>query len=1176
MADVIGRLPEDVAQRELGGIDVSRAGRGLAAEPFFSDQVCEDPKSEEFRKRRLLGVSFSGGGIRSATFNLGVLQALDQLGLLRFVDYLSTVSGGGYVGSWFLTGRHHKLGLNNAASMEHLRKYSRYLAPQSGFFSADTWVVGTIWIRNALLLQLTLACFLGALLTVPRLLEQIFMKTPVQIMAAISVLATIFAIVRSCHYLKQLGPPISEKQDEGEASQWGRSISLWWSTFMDGVRAWWYSTFDEQGRVQMEIVLPLLVAAFSSSALLWHMKDRQEVLPLTGILVAFLIWFLVKNSFDKSELNKYWADWAVIIALVCAGIFMLCVRTLGGMFRTWHRDMCYSQAHWHAVIWGAPLFLGAFALVIIFQIGLVGRNMPDGLREWWSRLGAFLGIYSLGVLTLGVFAIYGPLVVANLWGWTTGILSTGGVLTTIGGFLAGSSSDTNGKTTNWAKELLAAIAPYVFIIGLLVLVSLGLHQLSVLPHFEAGSPTPFANEACVIPGKEAPEASLALGPHQNSASVAQMAMFHWAILNHVTNEKVAWSWLVFFALCTITALLAWRVDINQFSMNLFYRHRLVRCYMGAARAATGQRNPDRFLGFDFKDDLPMARLRPEWGFSGPIGIVNTALNLQGAGDASLEERRASSFTMTPYFCGSQQTGYTSTETFNRSLGGIQLGSAISTSGAAASPNSGYHTSAPVAFLMTFFNVRLGLWAANPRYANFHLAESPRWGFWYLLKELFATADDSNHFLYLSDGGHFENLGIYELIRRRCRFIIAGDAEQDGDFTFESLGGLIRKCRIDLNVEIDIDVSRIARRDAGGRNLGHSAIGRIRYPEGFDGTLIYFKSSVTGDEDEDVLQYARQNICFPHESTGDQFFSESQFESYHKLGKHIALDCLEDVVRRHQLQLDHATDHTALESLLTDLKQKLAPPSDAARRTFAQHSDALNAIWERLRSDRDLQFLDEQVFPGLPSVMMGPGSTAGEALQTIAPLPQDQRRFRKAFYFCQSVIQLMENVYVDLDLDGHHDDIESRGWMNLFRRWAWSSMFRVTYSLTSSTYGPRFQSFCQHNLKLTAGGVDALEAKADDLNFLEIKTLDWLKAKLPKPDVRIWRLSLVIEMPGATDDSLCIPVGFAVVQDEALVGLRIQNHLRRMGIGTRAKELLRGRQAYRREKLVPTDAGLEGM
>jgi len=1171
MPEVIGALPEDVAQRERAGVDNSRAGRRLAAIPFFSDQPCDDPGSEEFRKRRLLGLAFSGGGIRSATFNLGVLQALDQLGLLRFVDYLSTVSGGGYVGSWFLSSCYHKLDVNNPASIEHLRKYSRYLAPQSGFFSADSWVIATIWIRNTLLLQLMLACFLGALLTMPRLLEQIFVHSPTIVMTVVSVIATVFAIVRSCSYLKALGPKdAGGEAEETKAQEVERAARR--RALLERFHLGWYAALDEQSHVQLEIVLPLLISAFCSSAMLWHLRNATQVLPLTGILVALLIWFLVKSSFDRRDLSPYWADWAALIALACASIFMFCVHWLGGLFRTWDRDLCHDQAHWHAVILGAPLFLAAFALVIIFQIGLAGRGMPDVLREWWSRLGAFLGIYSLGVLTLGVFAVYGPLLVAQTWGWWTTMLSTGGLLTTVGGFLAANSADTNGKAESRWKELLATAAPYVFIAGLFILVAMGLHHLSVAPHFQAGAATPFTNNACAASG--APEATLALGAHQDSASVAQTAAFYWSMLNFVST-KVWWNWMVFAVLCAITALLAWRVDINQFSMNLFYRHRLVRCYMGAPRAATGQRKADQFLGFDFNDELAVARLRPEFGFSGPIGIVNTALNLQGAGDASLEERRATNFTITPYYSGSQQTGYTSTETFNQNFGGIRLGAAISTSGAAASPNSGYHTSGPVAFLMTFFNVRLGLWAANPRHANLMVGESPKWGFWYLLKELFATADDSNHFIYLSDGGHFENLAIYELIRRRCRFIIAGDAEQDGDFNFESLGGLIRKCRIDLNVEINIDVSRIARREAANFSPGHCAIGRIRYPEGFDGVLIYLKSSMTGNEDEDVLQYARQNPAFPHESTGDQFFSESQFESYHKLGKHIALDCLEDVVNRHQLQLANAADHTALESLVTDLKQKLTPRSEAARSTFAQHAGALNSIWEKLRSDRDLQFLDEQIFPGLPTVLQGPGGSTGESPHAIAPLPQDQRRFRKAFYLCQSVIQFMESIYGDLDLDGHHDDIESRGWMNLFRRWAWSSMFRVTYSLTSSTYGPRFQSFCEHHLKLTAGSVDAVESNAGDLNFLEVRILDWLNRKLPKPGVQIWRLFLVIDMPGAGGDAMRIPVGMAAVQDETLVGLRIQNHLRRMGLGTRAKELLRGRKAYRREKIVPPDAGIEG-
>src|SRR6185503_8936686 len=134
---------------------------------------------------------------------------------------------------------------------------------------------------------------------------------------------------------------------------------------------------------------------------------------------------------------------------------------------------------------------------------------------------------------------------------------------------------------------------------------------------------------------------------------------------------------------------------------------------------------------------------------------------------------------------------------------------------------------------------------------------------------------------------FENLGVYELIRRRCKFIIACDAEEDGRFSMEALGGMVRKCRIDFGVEIDIDTSEIRSCDEKGNSRGHCAVGRIYYPGVAEpGFLVYLKSSLTGDEVSDILQYKTQNRAFPHESTGDQFFSESQFESYRSLGYHV--------------------------------------------------------------------------------------------------------------------------------------------------------------------------------------------------------------------------------------------------------------------------------------------------
>src|SRR5207253_8398033 len=129
---------------------------------------------------------FSGGGIRSATFNLGILQGLAQLGLLRKFDYLSTVSGGGYIGSWLMAWMHHQnIGIKEvekklapaayepqnvteASEVRFLRNYSNYLTPRTGLLSADFWAFLASYLRNTLLNLIIVLLALLSLLLLPR------------------------------------------------------------------------------------------------------------------------------------------------------------------------------------------------------------------------------------------------------------------------------------------------------------------------------------------------------------------------------------------------------------------------------------------------------------------------------------------------------------------------------------------------------------------------------------------------------------------------------------------------------------------------------------------------------------------------------------------------------------------------------------------------------------------------------------------------------------------------------------------------------------------------------------------------------------------------------------------------------------------------------------------------
>jgi hypothetical protein len=306
---------------------------------------------------------------------------------------------------------------------------------------------------------------------------------------------------------------------------------------------------------------------------------------------------------------------------------------------------------------------------------------------------------------------------------------------------------------------------------------------------------------------------------------------------------------------------------------------------------------------------------------------------------------------------------------------------------------------------------------------------------------------------VSDGGHFDNLGLYELVRRRCRYIIASDSEADPRLGFEGLGGAIRKCRADFGVEIVINPHPI--RLEHGRSRSHCVVGTITYPEidtGFPadscgrpdaaappratGWLLYFKASFTGDEPEDVQQYHAGYAAFPHESTADQFFSESQFESYRQLGLHVVRTTFENVRGR-----PSATDQKDLLLMFQELCRKWHPaPSSAANAGGLTEQYA--TFLQRIAEDPELAFLDNQFFEGMPLV------------------DQPEVTTRKAVYFCMELIQFMEDVYFELNFQ-HKGDRENpvyAGWTRVFRNWARSKALGDAWKVAGDGFSPLFQEY----------------------------------------------------------------------------------------------------------------------
>ena len=304
-----------------------------------------------------------------------------------------------------------------------------------------------------------------------------------------------------------------------------------------------------------------------------------------------------------------------------------------------------------------------------------------------------------------------------------------------------------------------------------------------------------------------------------------------------------------------------------------------------------------------------------------------------------QQRKAESFTVSPLHCGAAYKGYRpSVEyggVYQGRAYGLSLGTAMAISGAAASPNMGYHSSPSITLLLALFNVRLGWWLGNPgkEGEKTYTEEGPATAITPLVNETLGLTTDESPYVYLSDGGHFENLGLYEMVRRRCRYIVAVDAGCDPDFAFEDLGNAVRKIYIDLGVRVTFEgleklknrpgqtqadggnrptggKSAIANKqsddmDSGDDKIPYHAMGVIHYQDAdgaksengtiIDGLIIYIKPAIhfSGVEGAGVRSYATANETFPHETTGDQFFSESQFESYRSLG----LDIMNHVLYR---------------------------------------------------------------------------------------------------------------------------------------------------------------------------------------------------------------------------------------------------------------------------------------
>ncbi len=842
--------PTVLAARERDAVGKRRAAAGL-------------PPNEG---HNLVGLALSGGGIRSATFSLGVLSALARHRLLRHVDFLSTVSGGGYIGSFLgrLWEREEAdlrkafpreapegdrtrpmvTGLSRADLVERvlaeprakpvafLRENGRYLSPNG---SGDLLVAGAVALRNWAAIHVVLATFFVTLFLALFLLKL--------------GLRALLALPPVRPGLLPLSPP------------WSDLVLL------------------------PAALLPLLVVPVGWAYWLAQRKGRGELLaPALGgwLVLGASALLLALRAGDALAFGDGSARFLGAVAAISA--LALLAGTLAGNLpgrggprgtpdgERSDRDRMRNN---RLARWLASALLLTAATLGIALLDTLGAALYEGLRRGLREPDLFRSALSASGLAALVAAA------RKLVSVVAGGKKTGRKL---------------------PVELLAGAAAF-----LLTVLILSFHSAIACGFAANWGPLAQALESPYLPGILA---GLAAG----------------ILFTAIFGKTVGF--------------------LNQSSLQALYTARLARAYLGAS-------NPKRWTDEGFRvtdpiegDGIGMEGYRPDRR-GGPLHILNVTLNETISGKSNLEQRDRKGLALAVGPCAVTAGRHAHAE--RREAAGrpalvlapldasrdeytiftpprgaaeilaepLHLETWVSISGAAFTTGLGSRTSPGFSFLCGLLNVRLGYWwnagvdpAARSSFRG-RMKERTRLFFHgllpvqaYLLDEFLARFRGPNAPLwYLSDGGHFENTAVYELIRRRLPLIVVCDNGADADYAFADLAALVRKARIDFQTEITfLDAAALeklkspdllaffgpreslVRPGRAGLSEKRAALATIAYPGGATGLLVVLKPALTPDNPLDLIEYHAGHPDFPQESTADQFFDEAQWESYRKLGE----------------------------------------------------------------------------------------------------------------------------------------------------------------------------------------------------------------------------------------------------------------------------------------------------
>lgn len=779
-------------------LDISR----VSSQPPQTKINEDDGEKNPFIVPGLVGLALSGGGIRSATFSLGVMQALAEARVMKHVDILSTVSGGGYIGSaltWWCsdkTGTAQKntddkfpFGAGDTAGMEppphkksdswqlirFLRSHGNYLTPGRGL---DLFSGGATFLRGLLL----------------------------NLLVWLPLVAVISSIVQNFGWIEKV------------------------STYAEHLAIFC-------GALLVLSYIGYSIATYQTGRAASKYSQRRKFERGCGLLLGLLI-----------------------LALAIYFIFAFYEFAAGSGTNAATNGSANSSylAQAQTLLskgWWGILAVGLFTAILSFKresTAVAGAMLWSGLIL--VMLGLLSGAYDLGIyleILAQKLASAETTSLSNFWNlmnWAP----EGLVFALFFGFVF------YGTRPQYKKFVKGVLSGALFIF--LMILTLAVYRLG-----------------------------LSVGEHELA---------------------IIWATATLFSL-----VLGTYVNINYISLHRFYRDRLMETFMPDPSSVSENKTaPPATLadGAVLSDFTKITGTNNDHIVS-PYHIVNTNLILVNSDTPKFKERNGDNFVLSPLYCGGNAVGWQRTKEFmgNR----LTLATAVAISGAAANPNAhvsgeGLGTNRIVGFLMALLNIRLGNWVPNPGIkARYQSIMKPN-HFWpagiYEFSKLFGLNlgfRENSLFVEISDGGHFENTGMYELLRRRSALIICCDGGADSKFTFSDLYSCLSRAREDFGIEVKVR----------GLDLGEMIpskewqsfpnkakftkkshfVADIIYPNGIKGKMVFIKTALVDHLTFPTLAYRGGHSDFPDESTADQFFDSDQFDAYRDLGYKIGKSVTDD-------------------------------------------------------------------------------------------------------------------------------------------------------------------------------------------------------------------------------------------------------------------------------------------